>query len=153
VRRRTGVVAAAVAVLSLLCAAVALAAMPEPGKYRGKTSQDRSVRVKVNDKGRIGPDGFKIHWEAPCQVAQDMSWTDVTHNTQRILFKDDGSFVLDAKYKHTVEGFTGHIKIETDGKFDTKTSASGKFKVRVRVTKDGDYVDTCKKTVSWSVSD
>jgi hypothetical protein len=147
------VIVAAVAALSLLCAAVALAATPKPGKYRGRTSQGKSVRVKVNDSGRIGRDGFKIHWEAPCQVAEDMAWGDTTHNTKRIEIADDGSFELDAKYKHAVGQYTGHIKIETDGKFDTKTSASGKFKARVRVTKDGDYVDTCKKTVSWSVSD
>jgi hypothetical protein len=136
VRRGTVLIVAAVAALSLLCAAVALAATPKPGKYRGKTSQGKSVRVKVNDSGRIGRDGFKIHWEAPCQVAKDMAWGDTTHNTKRIEIADDGSFELDAKYK-----------------LDTKTSASGKFKARVRVTKDGDYVDTCKKTVSWSVSD
>jgi hypothetical protein len=150
VRRRTLAIAAAVAALSLLCAAVALAATPRPGKYTGETSQGRHVRVTVNDKGRIGPDGFKIHWKAPCENGK---WEDVTHNTRRIEIAGDGSFELDAKYKHTVNGFTGHTKIETDGKFDTKTSASGRFKVRVRVTKDGDFVDTCRKTVSWSVSD
>ncbi|HKP88962.1 MAG TPA: hypothetical protein VJT75_03200 [Thermoleophilaceae bacterium] len=152
-RQRPWLVAAAVAALALACAAAALAATPKPGKYRGKTSQDRSVRLKINDAGRIPRDGFKIHWQAPCQVKQDMAWTDVTHNTRRIELEDDGSFELDAKYKHTVGDFTGHIKIETDGKFDTKTSASGTFKARVRVTEDGDYVDTCKKTVNWSVSD
>jgi hypothetical protein len=150
VSRRSAAIAAAVAALSLVCAAVALAATPRPGKYTGKTGQGRHVRVKVNDAGRIGPDGFKIHWKAPCENG---AWEDATHNTRRIEIAGDGSFERAAKDKHTDNGYTGHEKIETDGNFDTKTSASGKFKVRVRVTKDGDFVDTCRKTVSWSVSD
>ena len=150
--RRTRLVVAVVAAASLVCAAVAIAATPKPGKYRGRTSQGQFVRVKVNDSGRIPRDGFKIHWTAPCQ-AEGKVWRDVTHNTQPLNISDSGEFKLDAKYKHPVGDFTGHTKIELDGRFDTKTSASGKFKVRVRVTEDGDYVDTCKKTVSWSVSD
>lgn len=150
--RRARVVTAAVAALSLLCAAVALAATPKAGKYTGETSQGQHVRVKVNDSGRIPRDGFKIHWTAPCEKP-GKAWRDVTHNTERLRISDAGEFTLDAKYKHTVRDFTGHTKIETDGKFDTKTSASGTFKVRVRVTEDGDTVDRCKKTVSWSVSD
>jgi hypothetical protein len=152
VSARTRIVAAAAVAVSLVLAAVALAATPKPGKYPGETSQGQHVRVKVNDSGRIPRDGFKIHWTAPCDKP-GKAWQDVTHNTQPLRISDAGRFTLDAKYKHTVRGFTGHTKIETDGKFDTKTSASGTFKVRVRVTEDGDTVDRCRKTVSWSVSD
>jgi hypothetical protein len=152
VSRRIRIVLLAVAAASLVCAAVALAATPRPGKYRGMTSQDQHVRVKVNDAGRIPRDGFKIHWTAPCEKPGKV-WRDVTHNTQPLNLSDSGAFKLDAKYKHPVGDFTGHTKIELDGKFDTRTSASGRFKVRVRVTEDGETVDRCKKTVSWSVSD
>jgi hypothetical protein len=150
VRRTVAVLGAA---LSLLLAAVALAATPDKGTYRGKTSQGRNVRIKVNKNHDINGGGFRINWHAPCQVQKDHIWgPERTENSGKINVGDDGSFKLNGKYNSPVEGYVGHITIKNGGTFDTKTSAAGTFKVRVRVTKDGDYVDTCKKTVAWSVS-
>jgi hypothetical protein len=153
VKRTTRLVAALVLAVSLICAGVALAAIPNKGTYRGKTSQGRNLRVKVNSNHNLPGEGFRIHWAAPCQVQQDMEWADVTQNTKKITVADDGSFKLDAQYNHTVSGFKGHITIHAKGLFKTKTSATGSFKVKVRVTQAGEYRDTCKKTVTWSVSD
>ena len=149
--RRSRTAAAAAAASALACAAVALAATPEPGKYRGRTSQDRFVRVKVGDAGRIPRDGFKIHWSAGCQVRQDMEWESATHNTERIRV-EDGRFELSGEYTHRVGDYTGHVRVFIKGRFDTSTSAHGKFRPSVRVTRDGDYVDTCKQPLSWRVS-
>jgi hypothetical protein len=153
VKRPGRLVPVVVAVLSLLLAAVALAATPSKGTYRGKTSQARNVHIKINSKHNIPGGGFVINWQAPCQVKTDHVWgPERTENSSKIVVKDDGSFRLDGKYNSHVGDYVGHISIKNGGRFNTKTSATGTFKVTVRVTKNGDYADTCKKTVTWSVS-
>ena len=149
---RTKLVIAAIAALSLVCAAVAVAATPKEGTYRGKTSQGRNLRVKVNSNHNIPGEGFRINWHAPCTVQTDHRWgPERTENSGKIDVDDDGSFKLNGSYDSEVGDYVGHIKIRNSGRFNSRTTASGEFKVTVRVTKDGDEVDTCRKTVKWSV--
>jgi hypothetical protein len=152
VKRTTKVLALAVAAVSLVFAAVALAAVPKKGTYTGKTSQARNVRVKVNKGHDINGGGFRINWQAPCQREGYVWGPEQTENSGKIDVKDDGSFKLNGKYNSKVDPYVGHITIRNSGRFNTKTTATGTFKVTVRVTRDGDYVDTCKKTVTWSVA-
>jgi hypothetical protein len=152
VRRRARIVAIGVAAGSLLFAAVALAATPKKGTYRGKTSQGRNVRIKINSNHNIPDEGFRINWLAPCQRPGATWGPEATENSRKIDVKDDGTFRLDGKYNSPFGAYVGHVTIKSSGKFNTKTSATGTFKVTVRVTKGGEYVDTCKKTVTWSVA-
>jgi hypothetical protein len=146
-------VAAAVLAVSLVCAAAALAAIPNKGTYRGKTTQGRNLRIKVNKHHNLPDGGFRINWAAPCQVDTEKRWgPEQTENNGGIDVKDDGTFKLDGRYNSTVGDYVGHIRIKNSGEFDTATSAAGTFEVRVRVTKNGDDVDICKKTVHWSVT-
>ena len=151
-RRTTGL---AVLVLSLVAAAVALAAVPPKGKYTGQTSQGRSVHIRINKHHNIPDGGFVVHWLADnCKANPNASWgPEGSSNSGTIDVKSDGSFRRSGHYNSHVKGYTGHISISGKGQFTTKTQANGTFKVKVRVVKNstGNQVDTCRASVTWSV--
>jgi hypothetical protein len=155
--RRRFLVAISVCLALLACAAVAIAATPNEGKYLGKTGQDLKVRIKVNKSHNIPDKGFFIRWKAICKKKDSnghhLTWgPDSTVNTGKLDVAGDGSFEQSGKYNENSGSYVGHMKGGLNGKFGSPTSATGKFHIRVRVTKNGNYVDTCKKTVSWQVS-
>jgi hypothetical protein len=145
------IVAVVVLVVGLVCAAVALGAVPKKGVYTGTTSQAEAVKVKVNKHHNIPDGGFKIDWVAD-NCDHGAGWTDSSESDGTIKVADDGSFKRSGHYNHTINGYTGHIRITAQGAFDTKTSAKGTFSVKVRVTKGGDTIDHCHRKVKWSVS-
>jgi hypothetical protein len=144
---------ALVAILALLAtAAVAWAVAPKPGTYEGKTGQNRPVFVKVNDKGRIK--SFLIEYKAKCNG--DNSYTGVIKDKDEDgdrITQQNGVFSGSAKKTENAGGgYKGHVSLTYDGKFTTATAANGSAKLKVKVTQDGDKVDSCSKTVSWHVS-
>jgi hypothetical protein len=152
--RRTIWAAIGACLALLVGAAVVLAATPAPGTYEGKTGQKKLVRVKVNSQHRVHK--FRINWKAPCDsgdawpggtVDIDGSGDKIKQDTDAGTFHDAGSYVPDKQ-----NGYTGHVTVSFNGTFTKATKAEGKFKVKVRVSKNGETVDHCRKTVGWKVS-
>jgi hypothetical protein len=146
-------------VVALAAASAALAAVPGPGSYRGTTGQDLDASVKVNAKHRVKR--FKVHWWAPCDRA-GFRWgspdnpdgtVDRDSSDDPIKQTDDGAFSDSEKYAGETNnaGYKGHFRIEFSGKFGDAKHASGKFTIKVRVTKDGVTYDHCRKTAKWHV--
>ena len=138
----------------LACTAVALAAHPKAGPWKGKTDQDKRVRFTVKD-GDVK--FFKIFWKATCEKTDDSgkhyTWdpAEPTRNKGAIDVADDGTFKRSGEYDSDLpNGYTQHVKAKLNGKFNTKKKASGTFKVTAKVKQNGDYVDTCRKTVTWA---
>lgn len=156
--RGRAVPALASAVL-LAATGAAAAAVPSSGTFKGTTGQGKRVSVKVNSKHRIKR--FQIQWWAPCDM-KDASWgnADTPDGTidrdlsgDKIEQAKDGTFSDTEKYKgeESNAGYQGHFKMTVNGAFSDATHASGKFTIRVRVTKDGLTYDHCRKTVKWHV--
>ena len=142
----------ATALASLVLAAAALAVMPEQGLYFGETSQGEPVALKVNAKPRVKE--FRIEYRAPCEGPGRYTGGVVdTHRPKkndRIKQNPDGSFSGSGKFTEPAGGgLKGKVTYEYNGTFDASMTASGKFKVKVRVVDDGETLTTCKKSVKW----
>jgi hypothetical protein len=146
------IVAIVVLSVALACAAVALGAVPKKGLYTGTTHQGRALSIKINKNHNIPDGGFRIDWSAN-KCDKGKSWDDKTESDGTIDVADDGSFRQVGHYNHKIGKYTGHIRITGKGKFNTRTSATGAFSVKVRVTKNGTTIDRCHGSTSWSVSD
>jgi hypothetical protein len=156
-RRAVAAVAAPIAVL--VFAAVALAVTPAPGTFTGSTGQDEAVSIKVNAKHRIKK--FVINWWAPCKKpGKTWGTSNKPDGTQdkdgkgdKIKQPGDGSFSDEGSYskKPDSNGFQGHFKVKLEGMFTTPTAANGTFDVHVKVTRNGNKVDTCHRKVHWHV--
>jgi hypothetical protein len=142
-----------------LCTALALTAttaaswavVPKHDTYEGKTGQNRKVFVKVNDKGRIK--AFLISYSAKCNQGSHYSGSieDDDKKGDRIT-QQNGVFSGDsAKNESAGGGYTGHVKLNYDGKFTTKTAANGEATIHVKVKQGSSTVAKCSKTVKWHV--
>jgi hypothetical protein len=156
ISRRGVLVALSVCVALLACAAVALAVVPSKGTYKGKSSQGKTTVVKVNDSGRIVY--FRTRWKAPCNK-KGTSWgpdgtKDVDGTNDPIKQDGTGAFHDAGSYSSDPDpnGYVGHFKIKLGGKFTSKTKANGSFHVKVRVTRNGNFVDKCHADTTWTVS-
>jgi hypothetical protein len=147
---RTSAVAFTAALAALACAAVALAATPSTGLHKGESSQGLRVDVKVGTNHKVRR--FRINWAAPCDSGK--TWeagTTVKHPADQ---PGDGSFSASGKYSDPDAhgGFRGHYKYDLSGKFTKASKAHGSFHVKVRVTRNGNTKDHCRKTVTWKAS-
>ena len=131
-----------------LFAAVALAAIAPPGVYNGRTKQKRTVSVQVGADAKVVR--LDIRWRAKCEK-KGKFWTggttfnDLDGTTD--AFSDGGPYTATAG-----GGYTGIINAKVSGKFTTPEKANGKFKVKVRVEKNGKKVDVCRRSTKWHVS-
>jgi hypothetical protein len=160
-KSRRGIFVAISACLALLaCAAVALAVVPNQGKYVGKSSQKRKTVVKVNDKHRITY--FRQQWKAVCEKKDSnghhLTWgpdgtVDVDGSKDKIKQDGTGEFHDSGKYQSNPDsnGYVGHFTINLSGNFTGKTKADGDFSVKIKVTRNGNFVDRCHKSVTWHV--
>jgi hypothetical protein len=149
-RRLAALTLAALTVL--VFAAVALAVKPHKGVYSGTTGQGKSVEITVNKKHRIKK--FTIGWTATCDKPGKVysgSTQDIDGKNDKIEQPGDGSFSDKGSYTESAGIYKGHVKVELGGTFDTATAATGTFKVHVRVTYHGQFVDKCHKTTHWHV--
>jgi hypothetical protein len=150
VRRRASIALVAVAAL-LATAAIAWAVTPKPDTYEGKTGQNKAVFVKVDDKSRIK--AFLIEYRAKCKQAEGYggSIQDKDRKGDRIT-QQNGVFSGTAKKTDDLgSGYKGHASLTYDGKFTTATAANGSATIKVKVTKNGDKVDSCSRTTKWHV--
>jgi hypothetical protein len=143
-----------VALLGLAAAAWAVVPKPDKEPYEGRTSQNKPVFVKVNDKSRIH--AFLIKYKAGCGGGDSYTGVvkDVDKKGDRIT-QQNGVFSGDkVKDEDAGGGYRGKVHLTYSGKFTTPTKANGTAKVTVTVTYAGDKVATCKKKgITWSVDD
>ena len=143
-----------------ICTALALTAMtavswavvPKHDTYEGKTGQNKSVFVKVNDKGRVK--AFLIEYKAKCGSAYSPYSGVVQDNDKKgdRITQQNGVFSGTAKKNEDVGAYVGHVTLTYSGKFTTATAANGNATIKVKVTRNGDQVTHCSKTTTWHVS-
>jgi hypothetical protein len=153
-------VAALAGATVLATATAAVAAVPDAGTFKGKTGQGQDVSVKVNSHHRVKR--FRIYWWAACDMP-GATWGTAANpggTVDRDLDHDPikqagGEFSDTEKYadEETNAGYQDHFRMTVDGSFGDRTHAQGTFTIKVRVTKDGETYDHCRRTVKWHVGD
>jgi hypothetical protein len=140
-------------------AAVALAAVtPGKGDHEGHTSQKGCdtgkcrMYVFVNDKHRIKE--FGLEWHTKCNPTnKPYSATEIDKDRKGHRIQQSGG-QFSGSAKDTFDfggGVKGHTTFSYSGTFSTATKATGTFTAKVKITKNGDKIDQCNKTVSWHV--
>ena len=142
----------------LVCAAVALATIPRPGRFSGATSQTYpdgrpgTVSIEMTRHGRRIR-SFDITWLAPC----DSGFTTLSQGTHaegsvtsRGRFRGHGSYTSDQGNLVGTQ-YTATVSDRLNGKFVSRKNAKGTFQATA-VLRDasGQPVSTCTSpTVAW----
>jgi hypothetical protein len=135
---------------SLLLAGLLIFALPataEAATWEGKTRQGRRVMVHTGDDGKV--DRARIGWKARCADGTYRSRTLFVaplDSASSTAFEDAGT------YRGHPRGYQARIWVRISGTLDDGTW-SGTFRVRVRVSRDGEHVDTCRlRRLRWSAA-
>jgi hypothetical protein len=135
--------------LVALCAAAALlpATANADTVWKGKTKQGRKVVLSTDGRGLVTR--VKIGWKARCG--------DGTYSSKTIFVPPfDTSTATEVAdvgdYNARPDGYRSAIHVWMKGAWVASSSRwRGTFGVRVRVSKDGELVDTCRlKKLRWS---
>lgn len=154
--RTTAGLAALVAVLATAAGALA-GVTPGKGDHEGHTSQGKCdqgrcrMYVFVSDRHRIK--AFGLEWHTKCKSGKPYSETNIDKDRKGHRIEQSGG-KFSGSQKGTYDfggGVKGHENISYEGTFSTATKATGTFTAKVRITKDGDKIDQCNKTVDWHV--
>ena len=133
-----------------LCAVVAVApATANAATWKGKTKQGRKVALVTDAGGLVTR--VRLGWKARC--------ADGTYSSRTIFLPpfdtSTTTSVADVgNYTAKPDGYHSAIHVWMKG---TRVASSGRwhgtFGVRVRVSKDGELVDTCRlKKLRWSAA-
>jgi hypothetical protein len=137
-------------VLVAVCAlAVVLPATASAATWKGKTHQGRAVVVHAADNGTVNR--IRIGWKARCGSGNYSSRTlflPPLDSATSSTFADAGS------YRARPEGYQARIWVRIAGNLDAgEQTWSGTFRVKVRVSKGGEHVDTCRlRRLRWSAA-
>ena len=137
-------------VLVAVCAlAVVLPATASAATWKGKTRQGRAVVVHAGDNGTVNR--IRIGWKARCGSGNYSSRTlflPPLDSATSSTFADAGS------YRGHPEGYQARIWVRIAGNLDAgEQTWSGTFRVKVRVSKEGEHVDTCRlRRLRWSAA-
>jgi hypothetical protein len=137
-------------VLVAVCAlAVVLPATASAATWKGKTRQGRAVVVHAGDNGTV--DRIRIGWKARCGSGNYSSRTlflPPLDSATSSTFADAGS------YRGHPKGYQARIWVRIAGNLDAgEQTWSGTFRVKVRVSKGGEHVDTCRlRRLRWSAA-
>ena len=154
--RRTTTVAAALGAL-LATGAVAVAGVtPSKGDHEGHTKQagceagQCRMYVFVNDKHRIKE--FGLEWHTKCKPTdKPYSSTNIYKDRKHHRIQQSGG-TFSASDKNTYDfggGVKGHENYSFAGEFTKANKANGTFTDKVKITKNGNKIDQCNKTVKW----
>jgi hypothetical protein len=138
----------AVLALAALCAvAASLPAAAEAATWKGKTKQGRKVTLVTGAGGTVSR--VRIGWKARCG--------DGTYSSRTIFLPpfdtSTTTSVADVgNYTAKPDGYHSAIHVWMKGTWVASTGRwRGTFGVRVRVSKAGELVDTCRlKKLRWS---
>jgi hypothetical protein len=155
-RTRSAKVTGAVALTALAVAAAATAAAvaPEPGRYRGKTSQDRFASMRVGKSGQVR--ALTLRWLAKCDTPgytwgpDETVWSD---NVKGGIEQDGSEFSDGGRYHEKgSNGYSARITANMRGHFTSATRAEGRFHIKVDARRDGKHVDWCQARGRWHVA-
>jgi hypothetical protein len=140
---------ALVAFVAVCAVAAAVPATASAETWRGKTKQGRGIVVHTGADGVV--ERARIGWRARCAHGRYSSQTifrPPLDSATETTFMDKGS------YRGHPEGYRARIWVRIAGTLDAASGRwSGTFKVRVRVTKEGELVDTCRlRRLRWSAA-
>jgi hypothetical protein len=128
--------------------AAALPAAASADTWRGKTKQGRGIVIHTGDDGVV--ERARIGWRARCADGRYSSQTlfrAPLDSATSTTFMDKGS------YRGHPEGYKARIWVRIAGTLDDEGTWSGTFRVKVRVIKDGELVDTCRlRRLRWSAA-
>jgi hypothetical protein len=157
--RRLGYTASLALLAALLTTGSALAGVtPGKGDHEGHTGQKGCdtgqcrMYVFVNDKHRIKE--FGLEWHTKCKpTGKPYSETSIDkdrkgHRIQQSGGKFSGS---DKNSYDFGGGVKGHETFTYSGEFTKPGKATGTFTGKVKITKNGNKIDQCNKTVQWHV--
>jgi hypothetical protein len=136
----------------LLAVCVSVAALPataEAATWKGETRQGRAVVVRTDAGGVV--ERVRIGWKARCANGTYKSRTlflPPLDTATTSSFADAGS------YSAHPRGYRARIWVRIAGSLDADEQTwSGTFRVRVRVFKGGERVDTCRlRRLRWSAA-
>ena len=137
-------------VLVAVCAlAAVLPATASAATWKGKTKQGRAVVVRTGADGTVNR--IRIGWKARCgngNYASRTLFLPPLDSATSTTFTDSGS------YRARPEGYQSRIWVRITGNRDAGESTwSGTFRVKVRVSRGGEHVDTCRlKRLGWKAS-
>ena len=138
---------AAFPLIALAALAAALPATASAATWKGETGQGRGVVVHTGGDGSV--DRARIGWKARCANGTYKSRTlfvSPLDSTSSTAFEDAGT------YRGHPRGYRARISVRISGTLDDGTW-SGTFRVRVRVSRDGEHVDTCRlRRLRWSAA-
>ncbi len=128
-------------VLIAVCVlAATLPANASAATWKGKTHQGKGVVVRSGDDGTVNR--IRIGWKARCGSGNYSSRTlflPPLDSATSSTFADAGS------YRARPEGYQARIWVRIAGNRDAgEQTWSGTFRVKVRVSKEGEHVDTCR---------
>jgi hypothetical protein len=137
------------ALLAVCAVAAALPATASAATWKGKTRQGKGVVVRTGDDGTVNR--IRIGWKARCADGTYKSRTlflPPLDSATSTTFADAGS------YRGHPAGYQARIWVRVTGDLDAgEQTWSGSFRVKVRVSKRGEHVDTCRlKRVRWKAS-
>jgi hypothetical protein len=146
---------------TLLCCAIATAAIPRPGKFGGETSQaypdgsQGTVAIRMGDGGRA-IERFNITWLAPC----DSGFVPLSQGTRaegtlsrRGRFEGGGTYFSDSG-NLAGSGYTATVRNRLRGRFVGARRAKGTFRATA-VIRDasGAPVSSCASPlIAWSAA-
>jgi len=126
---------------------LALPATADAATWEGKTRQGRGVMVHTGAGGKV--DRARIGWRARCGNGTYKSRTlfvEPLDSASATAFEDAGS------YGARPAGYRARISVRIAGTLDDGVWR-GTFRVRVRVSKNGEHVDTCRlRRLRWSAA-
>jgi hypothetical protein len=133
--------------LAVICGVVLTAPAAAGAKtWRGKTAQDRAVMVRTGGDNKVKR--VRISWRAQCRKGHYTSTTlfvppfDASSTT---AFEDEGTYRVRIK-----GGYRARHTAFVSASLDAKGVWRGTFHVRTRVTRNGKFVDSCRrKPVRW----
>ncbi|HET8757547.1 MAG TPA: hypothetical protein VFM58_16125 [Solirubrobacteraceae bacterium] len=140
------------AVFVLVAACVVAAALPATASaatWKGKTRQGRGVAVRTGADGTV--ERVRIGWKARCA---DGTYTSRTLFLPPLDSATSSTFADAGSYRGHPAGYRARIRVRVAGDLDAGDQTwSGTFRVKVRVSKGGESVDTCRlKRLRWSAA-
>jgi hypothetical protein len=135
---------ALLALIVLSLAATIAPATASAATWKGKTKQGRAVVVHTDSDRRV--DRVRIGWRARCGSG---AYTSQTLFRAPLDTAKATAFAHDGDYRARPSGYRARIWVHIAGSLDNRVWR-GRFRVRVRVKKDGKVVDTCRlKRLRW----
>jgi len=133
----------------VLAAGLIVAAPAEAAKWRGKTRQGRGVSIHTGADGRVN--FGHIRYRVPCRDGTEVRGG--VHFLPPLDMSTTTSFADRGPYKFRIGRIRVRANASTEGGLRRSGRWTGTFSVRMRLTRNGRLVTTCRlRNVGWKAS-